>query len=214
MSDPSPPYRGVDWDDALEQGPEALIALGRGQARVEWWIEDQAATVPLTLASIQAFHRMMFEDIWPDFAGRLRGPDAGHVATNVSFGNYRGTRFEDIPNACEELSHQIEALLRQLDAAYSRIGRKELKAEVARVAAYAHCELVRIHPFVNGNGRTSRACISYFMARYGFLAISYARPAVEYIDAIRTYLQRRAVDHFADYLQTLMESIIPEVDGE
>ena len=151
----------------------------------------------------------MFGDIWPDFAGRLRGPDAGQIATNVSFGPYRGTRFEDVPGACEELSRQIGELLRQLDVVSLRGDRRELKIQVARVAAYIHCQLVLIHPFTNGNGRTSRVCVNYVRARYGFLGISYARPQSEYLDATRTYLQRRIADHFADYLEAHMEAIDP-----
>jgi fido (protein-threonine AMPylation protein) len=204
LAEPAPPFRGIDWDDALEQRVQARLALGRGQARVEWWIAERSTTTLLSLDIIQGFHRVLFADTWPDFAGRLRGPDAGQIATNVSFGNYRGTRFEEVPGACEALSAELTKLIHQLDDALLGLERDDLRAEVARVAAYAHCQLISIHPFVNGNGRTSRACVNYFMARYGFLPLSYARPQSEYLDATRTYLQHRIIDHFADYLLSLM----------
>lgn len=65
--------------------------------------------------------------------------------------------------------------------------------------------MVRIHPFIDGNGRTARACVNYFARRYGGqMPLPFERPTVDdYKDAQRTYQQRRIYDHFADYLRTM-----------
>ena len=44
------------------------------------------------------------------------------------------------------------------------------------LAAFAHGEWVRIHPFTNGNGRTSRIWANLIMARYGMPPVLAMRP--------------------------------------
>jgi hypothetical protein len=40
-------------------------------------------------------------------------------------------------------------------------------AAIIDLAAWAHAEWVRIHPFANGNGRTARLWANYLFMRYG-----------------------------------------------
>ncbi len=40
------------------------------------------------------------------------------------------------------------------------------------LAAYLHDELVRIHPFIDGNGRTSRLLMNLYLLRSGYLIVS------------------------------------------
>ena len=48
------------------------------------------------------------------------------------------------------------------------------KAKVHPVlsAAYLHDELVRIHPFIDGNGRTSRLLMNLYLLRHGYVIIT------------------------------------------
>lgn len=39
-------------------------------------------------------------------------------------------------------------------------------------AAYLHDELVRIHPFIDGNGRTSRLLMNLYLLRNGFTIVN------------------------------------------
>ena len=39
-------------------------------------------------------------------------------------------------------------------------------------AAYLHDELVRIHPFIDGNGRTSRLLMNLYLLRSGYLMVT------------------------------------------
>lgn len=39
------------------------------------------------------------------------------------------------------------------------------------IAAYLHDELVRIHPFIDGNGRTSRLLMNLYLLRHGYVFI-------------------------------------------
>ena len=75
-------------------------------------------------------------------------------------------------------------------------------------AAYAHYSLVRIHPFADGNGRTSRALASYYC--YQMCDI----PFINYADRKRTYTQALdAADngHPERFVAYVLDSVIDAV---
>ena len=52
---------------------------------------------------------------------------------------------------------------------------KQMEAEKVHpvlIAAYLHDELVRIHPFIDGNGRTSRLLMNLYLLRHGYVFFS------------------------------------------
>ena len=52
---------------------------------------------------------------------------------------------------------------------------KQMEAEKVHpvlIAAYLHDELVRIHPFIDGNGRTSRLLMNLYLLRNGYVIIT------------------------------------------
>lgn len=49
---------------------------------------------------------------------------------------------------------------------------EEEKVHPVLVAAYLHDELVRIHPFIDGNGRTSRLLMNLYLLRSGYVIIT------------------------------------------
>lgn len=56
------------------------------------------------------------------------------------------------------------------------------------LAAWTHAEFVKIHPYVDGNGRTSRLIMNYQLMVNGFLPISIVKESrFEYFDALESY---------------------------
>ena len=49
---------------------------------------------------------------------------------------------------------------------------EEEKVHPVLIAAYLHDELVRIHPFIDGNGRTSRLLMNLYLLRNGYTLIT------------------------------------------
>lgn len=52
---------------------------------------------------------------------------------------------------------------------------KQMEAEKVHpvlIAAYLHDELVRIYPFIDGNGRTSRLLMNLYLLRHGYVIIT------------------------------------------
>jgi fido (protein-threonine AMPylation protein) len=197
---PNPPYRGVDWDDALERNERAIGLTSEGAFQAEGWLKSHAPATVLSLRVVTGLHRTMFENLFPDFAGRLRGPAPQYVPSDVEFGNFHGTRHMEVPAACDLLFRHSARLIAQLDGLRDTLPPDVFDREVLKAASYVHCELVRIHPFVNGNGRIARICINYFAWRYGFRPLIITRPKGEYLEANRTWLQLRVIDHMVDFL--------------
>ena len=56
------------------------------------------------------------------------------------------------------------------------------------LAAWTHAEFVRIHPFLDGNGRTSRLLMNYQLLKNVFLPVSVAKEdRLDYYNALDKY---------------------------
>lgn len=73
-------------------------------------------------------------------------------------------------------------------------------------AAWTHAEFVRIHPFVDGNGRTSRLLMNYQLLSAGFLPVSIAKEnRLEYYNALEAYAVKGDLTEFSDLVAELEE---------
>lgn len=197
-----PPYRGIEWIDSLEQLPVNRQLIQYGLTQVAVWLAERAVTRRLTLLTLLDLHRVTFGRVFPEFAGRLRGPAPAHIPQNVTFGRFRGVVYAEVLDACGDLFVRIDQLIGQLDRSRGVWSYHDLQSNTLRAAAYVHCELVRIHPFVNGNGRIARMAINYFAHRYGLPVIGFDQANDEYFDATGAWLEQRTIDPFTDFLRS------------
>jgi len=66
----------------------------------------------------------------------------------------------------------------------------------------AHFNLVSIHPFYDGNGRTSRLLMNYIQAYYGLpLAIVHSESKAEYIEALITTREKNDINIFRKFME-------------
>lgn len=73
-------------------------------------------------------------------------------------------------------------------------------------AAWTHAEFVRIHPFIDGNGRTSRLLMNYQLMSAGFLPVSIAKEnRLDYYNALEEYAVRGGLGAFTDLIAELEE---------
>ncbi len=78
-------------------------------------------------------------------------------------------------------------------------------------AAWTHAEFVRIHPFVDGNGRTSRLIMNYQLQAKGFLPISIPKARrLEYFNALEAYAVEKNLEPFIDFIAELEEARLDE----
>lgn len=70
---------------------------------------------------------------------------------------------------------------------------------------------MRIHPFVDGNGRTARMLMNYQLMLAGFLPVSVAKEQrIEYYDALEAYAVHGELGSFADMVAALEEARLDE----
>jgi Fic family protein len=77
------------------------------------------------------------------------------------------------------------------------------------LAAWTHAEFVRIHPFPDGNGRTSRLIMNYRLMSAGLLPINIrTENRIAYYDALDKYASERDLQPFANLVAEIEESRI------
>lgn len=79
------------------------------------------------------------------------------------------------------------------------------------LAAWTHAEFVRIHPYIDGNGRTSRLIMNYQLMQEGFLPVSIAKEQrLDYYNALEAYSVNEDLDPFTQLLADLEEKQLDE----
>jgi fido (protein-threonine AMPylation protein) len=180
-----PSRAGVQDTDAWEYSADELRALGRNLLAVAQDIaRGSYRDRPYSIALAEEWHRRTFGGV-RDHAGRVRRPGFG--PEYLTFGERRSLSAREVERALRAL----EDLVRRRDAEVrDRIARADPDAEerIMECAVEGQVELVRIHPFCDGNGRAARAFTSYFLVRHGLRPVRLERPRGEYISCLEAWL--------------------------
>lgn len=108
----------------------------------------------LNLENVLEFHRTAMNSM-PSGAGQVRKQNV-QIKGNP---NFKTPDWKQLPQHLENFFEKVMAFERQ----------KKLKArEIVENAAFLHNEFQRIHPFVDGNSRTSRAIFTKYLIEKGF----------------------------------------------
>lgn len=85
-------------------------------------------------------------------------------------------RYRTVPVMISGSTHmppQPYLIEKQMEDFILRFKQMEIeKVHLVLIAAYLHDELVRIHPFIDGNGRTSRLLMNLYLLRHGYVIIT------------------------------------------
>ena len=135
---------------------------------------------PLTLETIKRWHADTMAGLnVPDgaFVGRFRG-EPGLETVRAYIDALEGSPPDRVADDLVRLIDTLNAATERLDRAYP--GEMDLDVDgreaVVELAAWAHSEWVRIHPFANGNGRTARILTNALLMRYGIPPVLRLRP--------------------------------------
>ncbi|GHU47161.1 cell division protein Fic [Clostridia bacterium] len=104
---------------------------------------------------------------------------------------------EHIPPTPNQMYNQIKNFYLDLN---------EKALDPINLAAWTHAEFVKIHPFLDGNGRTSRLIMNFQLMSHGFLPVSIAKEnRLEYFESLEEYALRGDIEPFADIIADLEE---------
>ena len=146
---------------------------------------DAHSRLPPTVGMAQDWHRRTFAGIAlpaPNYAGEVRDTDPAFpelIGYEVEVGGVPGVPSEDVPGALLAFESGMRSTLAALDPVIAVGATPATAAELdaaLRIAAIAHGGWTRIHPFANGNGRTSRLWANWVAARYGLPLFIRLRP--------------------------------------
>ena len=99
----------------------------------------------------------------------------------------------------------------QIKSFYEDLKEKEKLLNPIELAAWTHAEFVRIHPYIDGNGRTSRLIMNYQLLIHGYLPVSVAKEnRLDYYNALEQYAVRGDLKPFADFVAALEEAQLDE----
>ncbi len=94
---------------------------------------------------------------------------------------------------------------------FLRRRKKSVELNAVELAAYTHAEFVRIHPFEDGNGRTSRLIMNYQLMVNGFLPISISKESrLDYFNALEAYAVSSNLLPFIDIIGILETTALKE----
>ncbi len=144
--------------------------------------------VDLTL--VRDLHAALFDGV-RDHAGRHR--DVGFGSETLTFG----------PNVSvhrERVQRELRAMFEQFDRRAAAVSDQstDYESHVIALAVWLHAEIVRIHPFEDGNGRTSRLIANHVLVRHGLLPVAIEAVKQEYTDALNLYFSQKDLQPLTD----------------
>jgi Fic family protein len=129
---------------------EHLEAINHAQA-VEYIKETATAGMNITERTIKEIHALILHGINREQAGQYRNVPVMIVGSRHT------------PPQPYLIAPQMEQFIRH----YSSLRNKNTHHPVL-IAAFLHDELVKIHPFIDGNGRTSRLLMNLYLLSEGY----------------------------------------------
>ena len=94
-------------------------------------------------------------------------------------------------------------MFRQIKDFYATLPQKS-NMDAITLAAYTHAKFVRVHPFEDGNGRTSRLIMNYQLMANGFLPVSIAKEnRLPYFETLEEYCANGNLAPFTEMVAEL-----------
>jgi len=192
----------------------------RGYASAAQWVYTQAHSVPisagtpiLSLQEVRHAHHLAMAPVWEvaphEQATHREGP-----------GSFREHDIQPFPSGMVPPSWtEVPARMRTW---VDRVGRihsiKQRSRPFPEELAYLHGSFERIHPFLDGNGRTGRLLLNLILVRMGYPpAVILKRDRDRYLDALRD-TDEGLLGPLGDFLtrsllDTLYRFVVPAVAG-
>jgi len=130
-----------------------VLLQAKGQKIALDYAEDLGrGDQPITVDTVRTIHRMVFDQADPEIAGWYR-----EELIKIRATEFIPTIHYFIPGEMKDLDDRLRQDLPSTDASIW---------DILSFATWAHYEVVRIHPFKDGNGRVARILFNLICRRY------------------------------------------------
>ncbi len=154
-----------DDDSALPGIAQAALAFVRFMER------QNPKLYHLTHGDLKAWHKKLFEQTVPVpyYAGNYRKSDPTKpcLAGEVNVAGVYGAPFAEVETLMKGFSDELTKSTMSTDEFLATERPQIVRVQAAaQLAAFAGGSIIKIHPFVNGNGRIARLAMNFFLHRY------------------------------------------------
>jgi Fic family protein len=149
---------------------------------------------PVTTNFIQQVNSLVMKNtgaVYNTLFGEIDSSKGAFRKGNVSAGNSYFVNFDKVPNLVDRLSKKILDTLADVPDIESQLN----------LSFDAHYDLVTIHPFYDGNGRTSRLLMNYIQQWFGLpVTIVYKEDKAEYFQALMDTREKEDISVFRQFM--------------
>lgn len=201
----------------MNDDPSKLSIIADGASAIfDFIVRQSGKRYILSYGDLKDWHKRLFAKVVPlgYYAGNFRGINSARPCLNgeVAVGNNLGSSPEVVEQEMKAFSGELERATKATDEFMERNPAAIAKLQAAvQLAAYAGGSIIKIHPFVNGNGRVARLAMNFFLYRYlGKLPFMLHRPPeVDYAQASEVAMRE---GNFTPLYQYLLQVIA--ISGE
>lgn len=160
---------------------EQMMNLDLKQA-YDWSIEQMASHPPITVALLKQMSAQVMAHTGSEYsamAGSFSAAKGDLRLLNVSAG-WGGSSYMNY----QKVPQSLENFCIELNRRRSLLSKEDIVA-VYELSFWAHYELVTIHPWADGNGRTTRLLMNLLQMEYGVIPMKvFKEEKAEYIQAL------------------------------
>jgi Fic family protein len=174
---------------SAEEEERLALNLGRLNSAIH---RGELRGLPPTIETLDQFHRSLFDCV-RDHAGRHRRPGFGQEV--LRFGPNQSVHRDQVPALLRDVFVRLQRSLRSLE---ENTADPAYEPSAVHIAVWAHAQLIRIHPYEDGNGRSTRALMNWVLVRSGLRPIALEAPKQEYNAALNHYFAHGEIEPLID----------------
>lgn len=193
---------GRDWERVKALGLKPGITsvedyserVQKGTARALRNLQREGFII-LGPESVERVHRDIFEDVytWTGFRRPNQVPGVSH---EVGVGGFKGTYWEKIPSALRLSETEAD---KALENTRSDMQQEDILQKAEAIAEY-HANLLKTHPFLDGNGRCARVILAFQIKRLFGATMLQDFDKRNYIDCLNEFRHDFKIERLRDLI--------------
>jgi fido (protein-threonine AMPylation protein) len=208
MPDPGSTARRISVlpgrDRVREYTDEEEAQLVRNLSLVTYSLRSgELSSRPAAPALLSDIHRGIFQGV-RDHAGRMRSANWG--AEHLSFGPHRSLHRQEVSAAVTEIFNDISKSLRTFRENQEH---PHYEQKAIHLAVWAHSTIIRIHPFEDGNGRSSRLLLEWILMATGLPPVATEVPRDEYLNCLNHFYTKNDLQPLIDLYLGILDRSLP-----